>query len=214
MRVNELFDIGIGKECLIIGGGLSVNEFDFNLSKDMVKIAVNDAFPENVKIDYLVYGDKEFVPKFKKMANRDQLEGVNIISNMNFPPNREHYDFTLDDFSQVGFIVSHSDNTGLKALIIAKHIMKFDKVYLIGFDFHTRLVDGKEQSHFIGDLTGQDEKYIDEMMVRDHFKRLTVMINQFNIITDTTGIYNCYKESSLTKFEKKIPQEVEYVSSR
>lgn len=205
--VRMLKDVGIGKDCLIIGGGMSVKDFDFSKLPDMKIMCINNAVPEGMKIDYLVYRDCCFIDVLKAM---DLGNVKNIIcfrssffnKGLNFQG--EVYGYTHSDLSQK-IVIKDSDNTGIKGLVIAKQIMNFDKIYLIGFDFNTLMVDGKKQSHFYGDEVGHGKKYYEQNHLNSHLKRLPQMIEEFNRIRDTKNIFNCNKHSALTLFQHAMP---------
>ncbi len=196
--VNDIRNIGKDKNCLIIGGGLSVNNFDFSkLPNDYITIAVNNALPKDVRIDYIVYNDANFLRIIKDLNLNDHTK---VIGSDSSPFPGIHYYFRNEQISCLG-----SDNTGLRALMIARDVFCCKEIYLIGFDFHTRIIKGQEQSHFYGDKFGKTEKYPTYQQVKDHFKRLNVFIEQFDRIQDISNIYNCYEESSLKKFPYKLP---------
>lgn len=195
--IETLKDIGKGNKCLIIGGGLSVQDFDFNKVPEAYgRICVNNAFVDGVRIDYLVYNDNSAVRLLKKIK---LPEGVKVIGEANNPcPLADYY------FRNESFNCESRDNTGLKAIMIAKNLMNFDEIYLIGFDFHTKEINGKKQSHFYGDEYGEHKKYPEFQQVQDHFNHLPKMLAQFDRFPDMDNIYNCYKESSLKKFPYKL----------
>ena len=93
----------------------------------------------------------------------------------------------------------------IQGVVIAKHIMGFNKVYLIGFDFNTVVVDGKKQSHFYGDEVGHDKKYYEQNHLNSHYKRLPQMVQEFDRIKDKNNIFNCNKHSALTLFQYAMP---------
>lgn len=193
--IEIMTGIGIGRKCLIIGGGLSVKDFDFTGLDNVVKICINNAFA-NTKIDYLVYNDNAFVRWWK--ANSIP-EGIKVIGEANNPYPKTDYYFRNENIGCVS-----RDNTGLKAIMIAKKIMNFDEIYLIGFDFHTKEINGKKQSHFYGDEYGENKKYPEFQQVQDHYKHLPKMLEQFDRFPDMQGIYNCNEDSSLKKYPYKL----------
>jgi len=210
--VRMLKDKGKGKRCLIIGGGMSVSRFDFSqLPKDMIIFCINDAKPKDVIIDYLVYRDCCFIDPLKEMSAKGELLQVkNIIcfrstyysKGLNYKG--EYYGYTDSDLS-LKEVIKDNDNTGLKGIIIAKRIMNFKKIYLIGFDFKTEMVNGKKQSHFYGDHVGHGKKYYEQNHLDSHYDRLSGMIGEFDRIKDTSNIFNCNKNSALTIFEYAMP---------
>ncbi len=193
--IKTLEGIGKDRKCLIIGGGLSVKKFDFSkLDKNFVKIAVNNAIPEGVKVDYVVYNDTNFLRVIHEIP-----ENVTVIGSDGSPHPRTQYYFRNEE---IGCVCN--DNTGLRTIQIAR-LMGFEEIYLTGFDFHTQEVDGKEQSHFYGDKHGARQKYPEFQQVQDHFNRLPIMIRHFDKIKDAKNIFNCYKESSLKLFPFQLP---------
>jgi hypothetical protein len=200
-RLTFLKDIGKEKECLIIGGGNSVRDFDFSLCEGMTTIAVNEAgLASTIDTDYLVYNDFEA----KRMIRQYTIPSkTKVIAYQGQAPGLADYYYGFHDFHP--YNVQDSDNTGLKAVIIASKIMGFEKIYLIGFDLHTKDIDGKETSHFYGDSIGENAKYKTFDNLKGHFNRLKDMIKQFEIIKDMKNIYNCYAESSLKTFPYRLP---------
>lgn len=205
--VRLLKDLGRGKDCLIIGGGMSVKDFDFSkLPKDMIVLCINNAVPDNVNIDYLVYCDCCFIDVLKQL---DLSRIKNIISFKDTYYNRlnfkgEIFVYSHCDLSQK-VVINDSDNTGIKGIVIAKHIMQFDKVYLIGFDFKIEIIDGKKQSHFYGDEVGKDKKYYEINHLNSHYKRLPQMVKEFDRLKNVDNIFNCNKNSALTLFSYALP---------
>lgn len=201
-RIDILTGIGKGKNCLIIGGGLSVLEFDFKkLPDNFIRICVNNAIPKHiqVRIDYLIYNDANFLRLLKELKLPD---GIKVITSSESPHPIAEYCYWNNDIG-----CKDNDNTGLRALSIAKNIFQFDNIYLIGFDFHTQVINGKEQSHFYGDEYGEHKKYPERMQVEDHYIALPKFIEQFDKFKNRENIYNCYKESSLKIFPYKLIKE-------
>jgi len=204
--IRELSGSGIGKKILIIGGGCSAGQFDYErLGKDFVLMTVNDSmydfksgkYFKGIKPDFLIYNDISAIREIKKM----KIPGTKIIGfgNHHFPGCSYLY-----RLSEVGGI--DSTNTGLKALMIAKNIMQFDEIYLIGFDFKTRKTKkGKERSHFNGDRVGKNEKYLSQAGLDHHIATLESMPKEFEVLQDREGIFNCYKHSRLTLFQFGMP---------
>lgn len=199
-RITVLKDIGVGKKCLIIGGGMSVQDFDFDkLDPDIVTIGVNESGIEcPIDTDYMVYNDVSFIKILKVLILENKIpQKTHIIgfANSNYKNSADYY-YRNEDVNPC----KDQDNTGMKAIVIARNIMNFDVCYLIGFDFQTRKVGDKEQSHFYGDPIGKEKKYPAVQLLKSHFQRLKIMIDQFENISNLTNIYNCYEGSSLKLF--------------
>lgn len=204
--IRVLDGMGEGRRCVLIGGGMSVNDFDWSIvTKDMVTIAINEAIPEALGyVDYLIYRDNAFLRILKTIPRHKygQLIGFSMSQCAEVLPN---FVYTANDFADLGIDILQSDNTGLKALVFAKRLMRFDEIYLIGFDFQTRHVDGKERSHFYGDFIGDGMKYTHEGYFNDHIARLGSMIEEFQRFPDTSGIWQCYADSQLKQFPFGLP---------
>jgi hypothetical protein len=145
-----------------------------------------------VPINYVVYFDVEAARIIKEM---DPLPGARLICANKNQDIQAHYQYRLKELK----FAKDSDNTGKKALILAHDFLKFDEIYLIGFDFKTEKVGNKEVSHFFGDAVGKHEKYLDQMKVNDHISRLDDMISQFDNISHYDNVYNLSKDSSKLK---------------
>lgn len=199
-RITELNGIGIGRDCLIIGGGMSAKSFDYSGLDDIVTIGVNEAGLESpIDTDYLVYADNAFV---RVLKGYEIPEKTKVICYHGFPWKAD-YNFTCHDFGS--YKIESSDNIGLKALIIARETMKFENIYLIGFDMRTHVMDGRQQSHFFGDDIGHNKKYETQQNLDGHFNRLSDMLEQFEIVRDMKNVYNCYAGSALQLFPHGLP---------
>ena len=201
--ITELQGIGINKKCIIIGGGMSVKEFEFNkLPDDFIRISVNNSSADlTARIDYSIYSDIPAVRVMEKLNNLGKVIGLYNSRKAGFTD----YTFTYNQIMRGGTIVNDNDNAGYKALVIAKIIMKFDKIFLVGFDFTTAIIDGVKVSHHYGDTVGPNEKYFDDIQLKHHFGRLKNMIIEFNRLTDKSNIYNCNRDSLLKLFPVAMP---------
>jgi len=201
--ITELQNIGIGKKCIIIGGGMSVKEFDFTkVPDDFIRISINDSSTGlNIKIDYTVYADIPAIRVMEKLNNMGQVIGLYNSRQAGLT----NYTFTYNQIMRKGTIVKDSDNVGYKALVIAKLIMMFDAIYLIGYDFCSVTINGKKVSHHYGDSVGPDKKFYDDTQLNYHFGRLKNMIIEFNNLTERSNIFNCNRNSLLKLFPFALP---------
>ncbi len=196
LRVSKL-NSGIGKKCLIIGGGESAGRFDYNkLPKGFVLIGINESgIMTGHKTDYLIYADGTFVR--------------NVLSTLRVPYETAIVCPSEKPSPLARYCYSHPDihpclseyNTGLKALIIAKTLFKFDEIYLVGFDYYCK----EGQSHFYGDNVGSGQKYSEPSNLEGHYKQLNYMPDQFNIVSHYDNVYNCNESSNLRLFKFKKP---------
>lgn len=198
-RITQLENIGSGMDCIVIGGGMSALEIDYEKCKHCDKIVVNDNIPKNVSPDYIVYNDINFI---SALRSKELYKKAVIISYVNAQCEEVHYTYRLPDFSRYGFNILDFHNTGLKSVIIAKFILGYDTVYMTGFDYTT--VNGV--SHHIGDDFGEGTKYPTRENLEGHYKRLDPMLAEWDVWTlPVDGVYNCNPDSSLKKFEFKLP---------
>ncbi len=215
--IRTLDSTGIGKSLLIIGGGTSVGQIDFTrIPEHMVKWSINDAVPwrmlpefakhplstyVDAEIDYILYNDVCAGEVLKQL----DIDGIPLITfNGHHIPGTE-YTYRLDDFRHLKVNIADSFNTGLKALVFAKRLMKFDAIYLAGFDFYCDETSGARVSHFFGDSVGEKKKYAIEQNRDCHFRRLKAMIKQFDNLPDVDGIFNCNAGSLLMRYPHRLP---------
>ncbi len=221
--ISVLKDRGKDKDCLIIGGGTSVLDFDFMRTRKLDTIAVNDSFPENAKIDYCMYNDACFLPVYK--AKRLWERCGEVIANA-----KSYYDGAKYYYKDSDLPPSvDDDDTGLKAIILAKDVMRYERIFLIGFDFYTLDKEGNIQenveiditkpvdhsnyrSHFHGDPVGANEKYTCEMNLTNHINRLSVFLKRYKKIKNIQGVYNCNKDSALRLFPHAMPWAVKIIA--
>ena len=121
--ITELQGIGINKNCIIIGGGMSVKEFEFNkLPDDFIRISVNNSSAGiTARIDYTIYSDIPAIRVMEKLNNLGKVIGLYNSRKAGFTD----YTFTYNQIMRGGTIVNDNDNAGYKALVIAKIIMKY-----------------------------------------------------------------------------------------
>lgn len=205
-RITRLRSCGQGRNCLIVGGGHSAAKIDA-ASFDGAKMVVNDSFydfdsgkyMQDIQPDFLVCSDSSVNDLLVKMNIPRKTA---IISYVNTATHRARYYYSLSDLWTDMRVKDHS-NTGLKALVIAKDIMRFDRIYLTGFDFKPAVVDGKAVSHLNGDRIGS--KYIEEGSFQHHLRQLPAMAAEFLGLKNTTHVYNTNPDSLLTAFAYGVP---------
>ena len=126
-HIHDLKDIGKGERCLIVGGGHSVTQFDFdNLPLDVTIISCNNHMYDYA--DIVIYYDKEMQYFFKQNA-------VPADYMLAFKNN------TLDHTcGQTTHYYTYSDmifgDTGFHALQFADKVFNFSEIYLIGYDYN------------------------------------------------------------------------------
>ena len=177
-----------GNVCLIIGGGCSVNNFDFDkLPDDIKRMSVNWCFVDT-RLDYLIYSDPFFIENHRSMAIP---ENCKVIGYQRFHSERTDYIFNFNEI-QMGF------HSGFYALQIAE-LLGFSEIYLIGYDYCYG-DDGKlhyyEGNGKVGITDGEKSLYSKEM-------NKGLWLKDFEHKNWRVPIFNCNPDSCLNKFEFK-----------
>ena len=202
-RITELKGIGAGKTAILIGGGYSAGGIDLSkLPKNAVTIALNDSmyFDDGYKIvpNFMIYYDRNMIKVMKKM---NIPKSVQIISYNNSMIPGCHFHYRLGDIKKCRM----QDNIGKKALVLAKEIMGFDKIFLIGFDFYTKKINGNISSHLQGEKIGIGQKYVNKQHFETHLKRLNKRPGEFEVIKDFENVFNCNPKSALKYYGFLMP---------
>jgi len=144
IHVSALSKQGIGKSCIIIGGGESIADFDFSTIPDgFVRINCNYPYHGN-HVDYMVYWDKLVADEIEVYGKPCELIGYKHVR-LNFMHDSTDFFYKKEDVPMY--------DTGLNSLYIASEIMKFDTVYLVGYDYtgdhyHTRYEKRSREKYF------------------------------------------------------------------
>lgn len=186
--VIKLSGTGIGKSCLIIGSGVSAGEFDYSkVPQTVYKIGINFLFIKTW-IDFNLFVDKKYSYFLEKANIDDRIQLIGLKENISEKMKaRVDYSFLMGE-------VGDGSHAGYFALKIADSIMKFDKIYLIGFDYTT--IDG--YIHYYGDHYKSEkrkEAYID--------RNFQTFLNDFKHEKWNSEIYNLNKDSELKIFKYK-----------
>jgi hypothetical protein len=186
-HISALKDSGINRECLIIGGGHSVNDFDFEqLPNDMYVISINDHMCQMANM--IIYYDRNMMDYFSKhyISENTILVGFQH-RNINHTCDKCSYYYTYDDteFGDSGFHVLH----------FADKVFNFKKIYLLGYDYQ---VKGKSYHY--------DEELSDSTKQKNFIRRsVDVVLPMYDTIKYNNKIYNCSKDSALKAFKCKLP---------
>ena len=200
-RITDLKNKHAGQQCLIIGGGTSFLHFPLHkVPMNVLRIAVNDAVPAD-GADYVIYCDASFI---RVIRSKSLHEKTTIIGWSHNYCNEAHYYYRECDVVPA----IETDNTGLKAIIIARNIFGCSDIFLAGFDFYTREIDGEKQSHWYGDEVGHNKKYAVQDNLDSHYSRLSKMVEHFDKVKEMDRVYNCNTESALTVFPFGLPWEI------
>lgn len=206
LRIDALKNKGIGKHCLIIGGGTSVTNFDFNNISDVDIISINDSIPEGMKVNYCMYNDTCFLSVYENKKIWEKCDEVICNASAYY----KHCTYIYKDHELYPCL--QDDDTGLKAILLAKNIMKYENIFLIGFDFYTKEINGVKVSHFHGDDVGKGKKYHSQTNLDNHIKRLSVFIERYEKIKNIEGVFNCNSESALKVFPFKQPWKIKVIA--
>lgn len=185
-HISDLLDIGKDKRCLIVGGGHSVNEIDFDeIPDDVVIIGTNRHKKDYADIiiyydrDVMKYYREECVPAeymigFKKSVRVD-----------NTCPQCTHY----YDLEQLGKCY----DTGFHALFYADKVFNFTEIYLIGYDYKTT-----DKSYHYDEQKSDDYKM-------SCFKKhsIRVVLPEYKKEIWRNKIYNMTKNTDLRVFSYK-----------
>jgi hypothetical protein len=186
-HINELKDIGKDKDCLIIGGGHSVNDFDFEkIPNDLYIISINNHMCQMANM--IIYYDIDMMEYFDKHCIADNTILVGFQHDkINHLCDKCSYYYTYDDidFGDSGFHVLH----------FADKIFNFKKTYLIGYDYQ---VKGKSYHY--------DEELSDSTKQKNFICRsIDVVLPVYKTTKYNNKIYNCSKDSALKVFKCKLP---------
>lgn len=153
MPVWNITPIWKDKECFIIGGGVSLKDFDWDLLKPEYTIGCNDAFKLGVSIcKVCIFGDKKWFfgsTTGKTKGNQKQLETFEgeVFTNL---PKLLHSDISYLHTLKRGGRGLYTDclcwnqNTGFSAINLAL-LFGCKTIYLLGFDM--KMTNGKHNWH-------------------------------------------------------------------
>ena len=180
-HISELKDIGTGKRCLIVGGGHSVNDYDFdNVPKDVTIICTNQHMSEIA--DIIIYYDKDIMNYWNNhKCSARHLIGFKNNSLNHCSDNCTHY-YAYQDMI--------FGDTGFHSLQFADKIMGFSEIYLIGFDYCVF-----ENSYHYDELESDPAKL-------EKFKAHSIdqVASMYDKIDWKADIYNMSFYSTLTAF--------------
>lgn len=179
-----------GKDAFIIGGGKSLDNFDFDLLTDELAIGCNDAYLLGEEIcNICVFGDPDW---FEKHQSRLQL-----FQNPVFTVHRDvtarwvwHMKKHNHGFHKDG--LGWNGNTGSLAINLAL-ILGAKNIYLLGFDM--QLTDGEANWHVNEVDDPRSDVY---QRFQDGYKMTVGMENHF----PNQNIINVSSVSKLDTFEK------------
>ena len=190
-HLSKLQDFGIGKRCLIVGGGESLNKFQWDKLNGTYMICTNDHYSQMA--DMIIYYDRHMKKHYSQhcVSNETLLVGFKNVNSaggvIDYTVERCDYYYSYDDMV--------FGDSGFHALQFADRILNFSHIYLIGFDYETT-----EKSYH------HNEDVSDPKMMKK-FKTWSIgkVLKEYDKIKWANEIYNCNKNSKLEVFGHGFP---------
>ena len=183
-HISQLQDIGLGKRCLIVGGGHSVRSINIDDYPDCTIIGTNNHKHEQA--DIIVYFDKDINEYYDitEITPDQKLIGFKHKQLDNTCSQCTHY-YNYDDIV--------FGDTGFHTLQFADKIFNFSEIYLIGYDYS---VFGNSYHHneTVSDIAKQD-KFVNWSIGK--------VIDKYSEMEWDNKIVNLNPSSNLNIFHKK-----------
>ena len=180
-HISDLKNFGTGRDCVIIGGGTSLDDFDRD--HGMYQISCNTHWHDSA--DMIIYYDLDVKEYYEKTVLNDKqiLIGYKYMKSIH-TCERCNYFYTYDDMV--------FGDTGFHAMQFADKLFNFSHIYLVGFDYYLK---GGKYHH-----SGADN----EQTKIDSFMKYTneIIMNKYSVYKPVNKIYNCNIASRLEMFEK------------
>lgn len=183
------------QDVFIIGGGNSLEHFDWNLLRDKNTIGCNDAFKRGHKICKIcILGDPLWFQSFKRelvrykgivFTNSSQLQKTNLPWLWTMP--RKFYGLYKD-------ALGWNSNTGAVAVNLAL-LLGAKRIFLLGFDMHLSK-DGKSNWHQ-NRIDKPNERIYSKFL--EGFKKLAIDLKEK---FPDVEVINITDDSSLNLFPK------------
>jgi len=187
-NIKTLRDIGKDRNCLIIGGGHSVNNLELSaIPRNMYVIVTNNHMLPHANM--IVYYDKDMRDYFNKtkiMPNQ-LLVGFKHSDKIDHTSNNcTHY------FNYESMVFGDS---GFHALQFADQVFGFNNIYLSGYDYSVK----GDSYHYNEDKSNKTKQ--------DRFITWSIgkVLNQYNDIEWKNNIFNCNRNSALDIFKYGLP---------
>jgi hypothetical protein len=192
-HISGLLDFGLGRRCAIVGGGLSLNRFRWDLiDKDIYMICINRHMRGLANM--IIYYDKEMMKFYEKygetVPHETLLVGFQHGKSINCCKRCNYY------YGNNDIIFGDS---GFHALQIAQNIFNFSEIFLIGYDYETQ----KRTYHWNEEVSDQHKM---NKFTKHSIGRVLPMYKKFEW---TNRIYNCNKESKLDLFTYGVPYDTD-----
>lgn len=200
-RITEIAGCGNGRDAVLVGGGHSTGAFNFKaLGNNCDVMSMNDSLwmgnGWHHVPDFLLYYDANMLRVLAGMKIEPKTKVIGY-NNSYWP--RMDYDYRMSDLvpCRMNYCIA------AKALYIAVEIMKYSRAFLVGVDFYTKEVNGKESSHFQGEQIGAGKKYSDDAHYKTHLQNLN-REGEFEAL-NFDNVFNCNPQSKLKKYAHGMP---------
>jgi hypothetical protein len=188
-HIKALQGFGAGKTCIIIGGGHSLNEFEWDkLPKDIYIITCNTHMRSIANM--IIYYDKGINTYYEKHLDKVPDETVLIgfrHNTINHVCQRCNYYYNYNDIL--------FGDTGFHSLQFADGLFNFSVIYIIGYDYYTL-----EASYHWNEKESETTAMV---------KFKTHSINKVRLMYKDykwqNSIFNCSSKSKLKTFEYGLP---------
>lgn len=187
-HISELSGIGLGKKCLIVGGGDSLNRFQWGKLDNTYVICLNNHLSQMA--DMIIYYDKDMKQYFEK---HEISSDTKLLA---FKHNDNTLNHTCDrcthyyEYKDMVF-----GDTGFHALQFADRIFGFEQIYLVGYDYtHNGLTYHHDEEESDPEKLEKFEKW-----------SINIVLGRYANIDWRHKIYNCSKDSALDMFEYGVP---------
>lgn len=145
--------------------------------------------------DWNVYRDLKYQVRLEEriLSKKFDRKKTKIIGYSENLTRFADYFYTWTHFNGINFL-----HTGADCLYICSHIMQYDKIYLVGYDYNA---EGKAVHYYANDDPLSDYYFNDNN--RDIFRRALFRNgpHDFNRCEWPDTIINCNPKSKLTKFK-------------
>ena len=185
-HISKLKDFGVGKKCLIIGGGHSIGKINWSKVGDYYVICINNHLLQMANM--IIYYDRNMQKHFKKNLIPDETMLVGFKNNsIDYTCERCNYYYNFTDMI--------FGDSGFHALQFADKIFNFKTTYLIGYDYEVR-----GDSYHYNELVSEPDKM-------KKFKTWSIgkVMNKYKDIVWNNEIFNCNKDSKLELFKYALP---------
>lgn len=199
--LSTLSGKGVGKSCLIIGGGTSVLDLNYSLIESIEDVWAVNVIKHPIQqkdVNYLIYNDQSAREKVKNMSIDNH---ITVISNSKAQCNRVNIAygdaFIRRLFSKTKEFEDTGTSTGMKCVAICAFLMRYDKVFLIGFDYYTSEKEGEIAMHYHPD----SEYYPSDRVLQTQSKRMKQHLLDWDCVDwSSAPVYNLNKDSALRVF--------------